>query len=85
MAPTLKADVVFLSPPWGGPSYIHEETYDLETMLQPVAFSTLIAASKNISQNIAVFLPRNTNTYDVSKFKIPLTDGILKFLVQLSN
>jgi hypothetical protein len=35
LAPLLKADVVFLSPPWGGPSYLNAENYDLQSMLQP--------------------------------------------------
>ncbi|KAG8195939.1 hypothetical protein JTE90_001170 [Oedothorax gibbosus] len=29
IAPRLKADVVFLSPPWGGPSYLEDKEYDL--------------------------------------------------------
>jgi len=35
LAPTLKADVVFLSPPWGGPSYLKAEVFDIATMMQP--------------------------------------------------
>ncbi len=35
LAPSLKADVVFLSPPWGGPEYLNAEVFDLETMMQP--------------------------------------------------
>lgn len=33
LAPMLKADVVFLSPPWGGPAYLAENTFDLKTMI----------------------------------------------------
>ncbi|CAO3614132.1 unnamed protein product [Mucor hiemalis] len=33
LAPSLKADVVFLSPPWGGPSYLTEDTFDLKSMI----------------------------------------------------
>lgn len=33
LAPRLKADVVFLSPPWGGPSYLTEKTFDLKSMI----------------------------------------------------
>jgi trimethylguanosine synthase len=33
LAPSLKADAVFLSPPWGGPSYINATVFDLETMI----------------------------------------------------
>ena len=33
VAPTLKADAVFLSPPWGGPQYLDAEVFDIETMM----------------------------------------------------
>ena len=33
LAPTLKADVIFLSPPWGGPGYVQEEVFDLQNMI----------------------------------------------------
>lgn len=29
----LQADGVFLSPPWGGPSYLRSDVFDLETMI----------------------------------------------------
>jgi len=63
LADGLKADVVFLSPPWGGPDYMRRDTvYDLEEFLQPVPASVLVAAARKISKNIALFLPRNSNT-----------------------
>ena len=34
VTPTLKADVVFLSPPWGGPDYLTADVFDLETMIE---------------------------------------------------
>ena len=34
VAPRLKADVVFLSPPWGGPEYLNADIFDLETMIE---------------------------------------------------
>ena len=33
VAPTLKADGVFLSPPWGGPQYLDAEVFDIESMM----------------------------------------------------
>lgn len=35
VASTIKADVVFLSPPWGGPGYSEAEVFDIQTMMQP--------------------------------------------------
>lgn len=63
---SLKADVVFLSPPWGGPQYLKNETYDLENNLIPVPASELLTKTRQISDNIAIFLPRNSNTCQVS-------------------
>lgn len=58
----LQADVVFLSPPWGGPDYMRQEIYDLEECLQPVSASKLMNETRKISKNIAVYLPRNSNS-----------------------
>lgn len=33
IAPRLQADVVFLSPPWGGPQYLSADVFDLENMM----------------------------------------------------
>lgn len=60
LAPTLKADMVFLSPPWGGPSYAENEMYDLETMLEPRPASEIIRAARIISHNITFYIPRNS-------------------------
>lgn len=59
----LKADVVFLSPPWGGPNYMRKDTiYDLEESLLPVPASKLLEETRKVTKNIAVYLPRNSNT-----------------------
>ncbi|TNN58138.1 Trimethylguanosine synthase [Liparis tanakae] len=46
LAPRLRGDVVFLSPPWGGPDYLTAEIFRL---------------AKLISDNIVYFLPRNAD------------------------
>lgn len=66
LATSLKADAVFLSPPWGGPSYLKQKVYDLDQDLQPVSFTKLMNCAKTISNNIGIFLPRNSNTHTVS-------------------
>ncbi|XP_035541998.1 uncharacterized protein LOC108979557 isoform X4 [Juglans regia] len=48
LAPKLKADTVFLSPPWGGPDYAKVKTYDIKTMLKP-------------RDGLVMFLPRNVD------------------------
>ena len=34
LASSLKADVVFLSPPWGGPDYLEADVFDIKTMIE---------------------------------------------------
>ena len=33
VAPFLRADVIFLSPPWGGPQYADVDVFDVQTMI----------------------------------------------------
>lgn len=73
LAPRLKADVVFLSPPWGGVDYIALRSFTLSNVVllggpwpQWGSSSTAIGealyrAAASISPNIAYFLPRNVD------------------------
>ncbi|KAJ2365728.1 Trimethylguanosine synthase [Coemansia sp. RSA 2610] len=58
LAPGLAADVVFLSPPWGGPEYIGSEVFDLDSLPVHTAREWLDRA-RMVSENIACFMPRN--------------------------
>ncbi|CAM0913156.1 unnamed protein product [Alopecurus aequalis] len=66
LAPSLKADLVFLSPPWGGPSYNQTPVYTLD-MLKPKDGYTLFQAAQKISRNIIMFLPRNVDIIQVEE------------------
>ncbi|KAG7941456.1 hypothetical protein I3843_16G044300 [Carya illinoinensis] len=61
LAPKLKADTVFLSPPWGGPDYGKVETYDIKTMLKPRDGYFLFNTAKKIASRLVMFLPRNVD------------------------
>ncbi|XP_066912965.1 trimethylguanosine synthase-like isoform X2 [Clytia hemisphaerica] len=65
LAPYLKADVVFLSPPWGGPDYISADVFDIETMMLPVGGTELFRYASMITGNVAMFLPRNVDVEQV--------------------
>ena len=59
VAPSIKADVVFLSPPWGGPKYKDVESFDIQNMnLDGIKVFDI---AKNITENICYYLPKNTN------------------------
>jgi len=60
IAPSLKAEVDFLSPPWGGPGYLNSEQFDLNSM--PLNGYKIYSAARKITGNIAYYLPRNVDT-----------------------
>uniref|UniRef100_A0A182JGZ0 Trimethylguanosine synthase n=1 Tax=Anopheles atroparvus TaxID=41427 RepID=A0A182JGZ0_ANOAO len=67
----LRADTIFLSPPWGGPSYLKDEVYDLEQSLLPVPATELMRAAQRVSKNVAMYLPRNSNTQQLTMLAGP--------------
>lgn len=69
VAPRLRGDVVFLSLPWGGPSYHQKWSFDLKDM-KPDLYETF-ELSKKITDNIAVLLPRNADVNQVTQLAGP--------------
>uniref|UniRef100_A0A3B4ZMB7 Trimethylguanosine synthase n=1 Tax=Stegastes partitus TaxID=144197 RepID=A0A3B4ZMB7_9TELE len=67
LAPRLRGDVVFLSPPWGGPDYLTAEVFDIGAMMEPDGFE-IFRLAKMISDNIVFFLPRNADMDQVCMF-----------------
>ncbi|CAN0093748.1 unnamed protein product [Scytosiphon promiscuus] len=62
--PTLKADAVFLSPPWGGPGYQDSKTFDLNTMIPPpLSALEMFRAARQVTPNVVFFLPRNVDAF----------------------
>ncbi|XP_049638365.1 trimethylguanosine synthase [Suncus etruscus] len=70
LAEQLKADVVFLSPPWGGPDYATAEIFDIRTMMSPDGFE-VFRLSQKITNNIVYFLPRNADVDQVASLAGP--------------
>ncbi|CAI8606490.1 unnamed protein product [Vicia faba] len=70
LAPKLKADTVFLSPPWGGPDYAKVSTYDMKTMLRPRDGYTLFNAAKEIASRIVMFLPKNVDFNQLAELSL---------------
>ena len=64
IASSLSADFVFTSPPWGGPSYLEDDVFDLGEM-KPYSLSDVYRVAVQISPYIAIFLPRNSNRQQV--------------------
>uniref|UniRef100_U3K6N1 Trimethylguanosine synthase n=2 Tax=Ficedula albicollis TaxID=59894 RepID=U3K6N1_FICAL len=70
LAAGLRADVVFLSPPWGGPDYASADIFDIQTMICPDGFE-IFRLSKKITNNIVYFLPRNADINQVASLAGP--------------
>ncbi|CAN6907796.1 unnamed protein product, partial [Brassica oleracea] len=60
LAPSLKGDVSFLSPPWGGPNYCKVESFKMD-MLQPRDGYSLFKIVQSITPNIIMYLPKNVD------------------------
>ena len=59
VAPSIKADVVFMSPPWGGVDYMKDLVFDINNM--PVNGTEAFAAASRITNQICYFLPKNVD------------------------
>lgn len=65
IAHRLKADVVYMSPPWGGPEYMSMEVYDLGQM--PVYNAKKwVELARLVTKNIVCFLPRNCDPTELA-------------------
>ncbi|KAJ1723847.1 Trimethylguanosine synthase [Coemansia erecta] len=65
LAPMLQAQVVFMSPPWGGPEYLDSSVYDLGKMPFHTA-QEWIDQARVISPNIVYFMPRNCDPRELA-------------------
>ncbi|CAD6211454.1 unnamed protein product [Miscanthus lutarioriparius] len=59
IAPHLKGETAFMSPPWGGPDYAKVDVYDMKSMLMPCDGYSLFKLGTMIASRVVMFLPRN--------------------------
>ncbi|XP_030540017.2 uncharacterized protein LOC115747853 isoform X2 [Rhodamnia argentea] len=70
LARNLKADTVFLSPPWGGPGYTKVKTYNMKTMLKPHDGFFLFNVAKKIASKVVMFLPKNVDLNQLAELAL---------------
>lgn len=61
-------DVIFMSPPWGGPEYMVNSTFNLESMCKDISTYGgfgIFEKAKTITPNVAFHMPKTTNIYGV--------------------
>uniref|UniRef100_A0A3Q3XBL0 Trimethylguanosine synthase n=1 Tax=Mola mola TaxID=94237 RepID=A0A3Q3XBL0_MOLML len=74
LSPRLRGDVVFLSPPWGGPDYLTAEVFDIKTMMEPNGYPLLYMLEMQLillHYNIVYFLPRNADMDQIASLAGP--------------
>ncbi|KAL0700232.1 hypothetical protein Bca4012_056354 [Brassica carinata] len=83
LAPSLKGDVLFLSPPWGGPNYCKVESFKMD-MLQPKDGYSLFKIVQSITPNIIMYLPKNVDLAQLEDLAF-LSSPPLTLEVRLEN
>lgn len=86
---TRKIDVVFLSPPWGGPAYLSGTTGDAVdqtpvsedehpsyslSSIQPIHGAQLFNLTRKITKNVAYYVPRNTRLEEIGALLVEEED-----------
>ncbi|XP_042205755.1 uncharacterized protein LOC121854998 [Homarus americanus] len=71
LVPKLKADVVYLSPPWGGIKYLRAGIYDVKSLGGVLSCEELMTAARAITTNVALYLPRTSNLYQIIELAGP--------------
>lgn len=56
-------EVVFMSPAWGGPGYSTSASFALAD-LKPLPAADLVLLARELTDNVALFLPRNLDLHD---------------------
>ena len=57
-------DIIFMSPPWGGPDYVKSKKYDIFTMITP-SIINIMETCNEITKSIVLYLPRTAHPAQV--------------------
>ena len=79
---SVSADIIFLSPPWGGPSYQNQVSHLHSLRVSNITGVQLLQKALQITNNVVYYLPRNLNLDGVMSLGIPFEVRI--FLSKLS-
>ena len=73
----VRADVVFLSPPWGGPAYSDAAVFDVRTMMGGgIDGEQLLRDALAAAPNVAYFLPKNADAMRLEQLAAELDVGV---------
>lgn len=68
---SVSADIIFLSPPWGGPSYQNQVSHLHSLRVSNITGVQLLQKALQITNNVVYYLPRNLNLDGVMSLGIP--------------
>ncbi|KAK3870974.1 hypothetical protein Pcinc_023847 [Petrolisthes cinctipes] len=71
LAPSLKADTLLLSPPWGGMDYLGNQIYNVMNLDGNIRCDKLMEAGRTITSNILLYLPRNSDIMQILQLAEP--------------
>lgn len=94
LAPRLRGDVVFLSPPWGGPEYLSADVFDIETMMEPDGYPLLLVPppsplnvarssrrpAGHLGTHAGHLSPLTFSTFEIFRLSKMISDNIVYFL-----
>lgn len=61
-----RADIVFMSPPWGGPEYLAREVYSLSSVCEANGGGeNIVKIARSIAPKLALHLPRTIDKNEV--------------------
>ncbi|XP_038157554.1 trimethylguanosine synthase isoform X2 [Cyprinodon tularosa] len=78
LAPTLRGDVVFLSPPWGGPDYLNADVFDLRTMMEPDGYPSMLESLLLLTTGLVSSL--TSRTFQIFSRAKRISENIVYFL-----
>lgn len=75
-------DLIFMSPPWGGPDYVKSKKYDIFSSITP-DITKIMQVCNKATKNVILYLPRTANPSQVAQlFKyMPQVERKLEFQV----
>lgn len=62
-----KIDLVFMSPPWGGPNYTCKPVFSPRRDLLDARGMELFHLGRSVSKNFIMFMPRQTDIYEMAR------------------
>ena len=66
--PIPPVSAVFLSPPWGGPTYRDDGVFNLDTM-KPYSAREIVRRARELARDVAVYLPRTSDLNQVLELR----------------